>query len=287
MSHANEYFADKTRESWSSHLKYMATSARAYRWAKDHPKASTPPIWAVYRAVHMGLLEPDRFKTDVVVYKKKRDKRVEEYRDFLAAHEGAEILKQSEFDTVRYMIDAGMNHKRAWELLSCPGPSEYPVHWTDPITGIECKGLLDHHPLKRRVVDVKCSTPGDFHWFEHSAAGEMSWGPIRKYKFHGQVGGYEIMSEEGEQRDTGPGGEDESNIVALESAPPFDVAVHEMGAWSEMGQDLFRECVRRVAECRDSGQWDGLHPEPIKNSPPSFMYNEAPEDLDYSGLDAE
>ena len=275
--HANDYFADTTRESWSNALKYMSDSARAYRWHKDNPM-KPKPMWAVYRSAHMGLLEPDRFDTDVVTYNGRRDKRTKAYKEFLEEHDGAEILSPTEYDTVRYMVDAGMNHKRAWELLSAPGASEKPVHWTDPVTGIDCKGLLDKHAWGRIVVDVKCSTPGDFHSFEHHAEGE-SWRPIRKYKYYGQVGFYEIQT--GADGPIPAGHEDESQIVALESAPPYDVAVHEMGQWSKLGQELVRDCLVALDTCEKAGEWAGKYVEPVKSVPPPFMYKEEEDDLDY------
>jgi hypothetical protein len=262
MSHAADYFNDTTRESWSNALKYMAESARAYHWAKTHPKTKKPAVWAVYRAVHMGLLEPKRFVTDVVMYKGRRDKRAKAYQEFMEEHDGAEILTPAEYEQVMYMVESGLCHPIAGQLITAPGPTEHAVHWTDPSTNIECKGLLDKYANQNQVVDVKCSTPADFHRF--------NWA-IGRYKYFGQIGAYEIMS----------GVTEESIIIAVESAPPYDVQVVKMGAWSELGQDLFRSCLDKVAEYRATGAAPGKYPETVESVPPDWMFKEEADDLIY------
>ena len=268
MTHAADYFADKSRVSWTT-LKKLKDGPKAYRDAVDGPDEEKA-IWVKYRVVHMGVFEPSRFGRDVAVYRDgKRDKRTKKYQEFMEAHPGAEILLPGEYDEARYMIDALMGHPRAWELLSSPGPSEFPVYWTDPVTGIKMKGLIDHHAWSNMVVDLKAATTADFHRMVKT---------ISKYQYFGQVAGYKEASKS----------EEDSRIVFVQPARPWDVRIHwQTPEWHKLGMDLQRKYLDELKACQDSGNWPGKYPEEDKSDPPGWLYEDEADDLDYSDLDAE
>lgn len=168
----------------------------------------------------------------------------------------AEILNVSEYAEVVAMSDAVDTHHAAGPLFTA-GWAEMSFTWTDPATGITCKGRTDWlcqdgvvsgdggKPSRRRVilVDLKTSTTADAREFGRSAA---------KYGYHMQLAhyraglianGYEVS---------------QVLIVVVESSAPYDVCVYEITddqiakASAEVAALL-----ARVKECEASGEWPG------------------------------
>ncbi|MFA5154787.1 MAG: PD-(D/E)XK nuclease-like domain-containing protein, partial [Clostridia bacterium] len=161
---------------WSS-LKEVATSPRAYRWRQDHPREDTAAL-AMGRAVHCAILEPAEFEERYIVRPDGVDLRTKEGKAWRTDAEasGREILTAEQGETVEECVaSVGAHPDVAGLLEGCL--VEQVVTWTDPATGVECKGRLDAL-TRRQVIDLK--TTRELVRFESDAArllyhGQLAW----------------------------------------------------------------------------------------------------------------
>jgi hypothetical protein len=249
---------------WSN-LKFMRRSPKHYRYAADHPREDTP-FFRLGRAVHVGVLEPDRLPLVVAVYKGKI-RRGKEWDEFEAANADRTILKVDEYEMCCRIRDAVRAHPVARHLLEV-GEAEKPLVWTDALTGLRCKGRIDW--LNGiGLCDLKTSAQLSPRTFPAVAA---------RYGYHCQLAFYQ-------QGLRANGIEAPAKVLVVESEPPYDVGVFGVGEDAlYAGEAEVRELLNRVAECTAKGEWPGQFGDgevPLDLPPWAFP----PEDDSFGGLD--
>ncbi len=183
---------------------------------------------------------------DFVIYQGIR--RGKEWDAFQAANTGRRIIIESERKALldeAGLVAALMVHRDAGPLLE-GADMEQPIYWEEPGIG-PCKALPDTFKAGH-LSDLKtCQSVAER---DFSAA---SW----RMGYHLQLAWYKRGC-------LAIGRKVESvNIIAVEAAAPFDVAVYRLDPllleWAD------KECLRiarRYIECRDAGAFPGQHAGP-------------------------
>ena len=230
---------------WSS-LKAMHISPLNYRYWQENPSPDKP-AYALGRATHTAVLEPVEFNDRYATYEGVRNKKHKKYQEFMEENQGKEILSQPEWDQIWTMADAVDAHPMARSLLT-GGDAEVNLEWTDPVTGLACKGRADY--LTDRVVDLKTAREVDPRRFSRA---------VSDYLYHGQLAYYHDglgywANEQGQgATPMAP------IIIAVQSQPPYDVAVYQMTDEAmDAGRNLYRSLLDRLAECMETDTWPGV-----------------------------
>lgn len=236
-------YAEIKAVNWSS-LRHMITSPLLYRWRIDNPE---PPktTFTLGSAIHCAILEPEKLDARYAVFDGTR--RGKAWDEWQAEHPGVESLKPDEMARVQSVAHAVLSHKEASRILR-GGRAEEVTEWTDPETGIKCKGRLDY-TRPDFIVDLKSSRDVDPRRFSRSAA---------EYSYHGQVSFYG----DGATVAGKIPGDHPPYIVAMQSDEPFDVAVYELPQEVIIaGRTLYRALLRRLAVCIETNMWPGAVPD--------------------------
>jgi len=217
---------------WSS-LKEMAASPLHYQWRVEHPRRDTP-AFALGRAVHCAILEPDAF-----------DERyfVPEALQCVASTKAGLLQRQA--GTVLVCVESVARHAEASAALEGTH-REVACTWTDPETGTACKGRLDA-VARGRMVDMKTTGRG-LATFPRDAA---------NYLYHGQLAWYidGAIAAGLCDRDAAV------QIVAVETCEPYDAALFTLPPYVvEAGRRLCRRLLSEWVECRAAGIWPGRYP---------------------------
>lgn len=95
-------------------------------------------LWG--RAVHCLLFEPEQFEQRYCYYYGRRDKRVKEYQEFLAEHQGCEVLSRYQYDSALEAARSFVDDPHVQPLIES-GKAEVSLLCADQ--GLQCKGRLD------------------------------------------------------------------------------------------------------------------------------------------------
>jgi len=230
---------------WSL-LKHAAESPKRFKYFESHDRPDTPAM-LVGRAVHCAVLEPDRFPLEFPVWQGGRrvGKTWEAFIDALPA--SASVLSISEYERCLAIRDAVRPHPVAAQLLDREGTlTEHVVQWTDKDTGLDCKARFDAVNPYGYLLDLKTTRHIDERRFTRTVA-DMA--------YHGQAAFYCAGFE------SAYGAGQVFYFIAVESEPPHDVAVYVLdddSLWA--GEELVKSLLRRVKDCRETGQWPGMYP---------------------------
>lgn len=238
------------------------------RWAMDHPPESTP-AQAYGTAAHMAILEPSRF-AEVYERLPDGDGRTKAVKDARAAIEedGRIPLKPDDFDAIMAMRDVVLDHPKARRLLE--GDAERSLVWTDPDTGVLCKGradlLSDRGPV---IVDYKTTRDASPEAFERA---------IYIYGYYVQGAMYlDGASALGDSRD-------HFVIIAQEKGPPFCVGVYDLRPDALLkGADEYGSLLRQWARCVESGEWPGYGDRVVPIGIPEWAARKIEERLEIGG----
>lgn len=225
-----------------STLKHMRTSPLKYKHVVDNGIDDTV-IFGIGRAVHAGILQPERLALDFAVYEGKTRKG-KEWDKFEADNEGKTILKSGEWDDAMRAADKVKSDPIAREWLNLDKALiERPITWTDPKTGLACKGRPD--AVHSAVLDVKGTSSIDERIFRALATRLGYFGQLAFYRR-----GYRALTKMSLP----------CAIVAVENDAPYDVGVFVLDEDSLNAADAeISRLLAKVAECRKSGLWPGRY----------------------------
>jgi exodeoxyribonuclease VIII len=236
---------------WST-LKLLHTSPLLYRWRLDHPEPDKD-AYRVGRAFHCAVLEPDRWRAQYRLQPNFGDLRTTaakcakaDWLETLPAD--AIVLPASEYRDVEMAAAAVREHRVARQLLT-GGQAEVCVTWSDPETGLACKGRLDL--LKPDgVVDLKSAREIGPRRFSR-AVGEYLYAAQLVYYWDGCVAAGLLPAES--QRPV---------IVAAEVTEPYDVGVYRLHETAvEAGRRLYRRLLTLWQTCTEANLWPGACPD--------------------------
>jgi exodeoxyribonuclease VIII len=258
-----------SRLNWST-LRYIATSPKLLAWRVEHPQPESPAL-RLGRAIHCAVLEPEAFPARWVAATAcaARTAKGESCRSLGSlyhagawycrvrghapegageAPEGIEVIAPEELDLVRVCAENVRTHRPAAKLLT-GGHSEQEIEWTDPETGIECRGRVDYlRPAD--LVDLKSTRRETVREFERDAAANLYHGQLAWYH-DGAIRCGRLPSDAGLPY-----------VISVSTVEPYDVAAYRLSkATLEAGRILYRDLLQRYAQCQAASWWPGIAPD--------------------------
>jgi exodeoxyribonuclease VIII len=247
----------------ASHLKNYRTSPRHGLYGEMVPLEDRDSFRAG-RAAHTALMEPRRFLLDYLLWPEIRDpdtgiggaRNNNAWKAFKADADqaGRTVLTLAQYETANAIADAVFAHPPALEILA-GAKFEWVLTWTDEETGIECKARPDSlaAPI---VADLKTTATINERLFMATAERLGYWHAQAFYRMGAAANGI---------------GDTRHCLIAVEAKPPHDVAAF----WLD-DADLYtaecevRDLLRLVATCRESGEYVGQYPEPVRLTRPGW-----------------
>jgi len=248
-------YAAIPRVNWST-LKHMVFGSPLHYLHAIQELSPDTTSRMMGRLLHALVLRPGDVASEFAIYS--GDRRAgKDWEAFRLANYEKTILRQTEWETVDAQASAVLER---WPV---PRSTEVYLEWTDPDTGIECKGMADAIG-DGILTDLKGTGPLDL-------AERTLW---RSGYVH-QLAMYRLMA----------GGSLRAQIVAVESATPHDVGIFEIDDVAlSIAEREVRAALRRVAECRASNVWPGRYPEVSVVGAPAWAMSD---ELDLSNLEVD
>lgn len=248
--HPNAERADYYRAKGAnfSALKGFARTPAHAREAMIHPPEPTAAM-ELGTAVHLAVLEPDRFAEECAVAPKV-DRRTKEGKATWAAFEvenaGKVLLREEDHAMCVAMRDAVWAHPIASQMLKGPGHAEVAVVWDHLDPAMRCKGLIDRigqFDGWTWVIDLKSCQDASPWSFASTVARQF---------YHAQAAFYLDGCNAIAPRQR------RFAWLAVEKEPPYAVAIHEPdGDMLERGRALYEGWLRDYAEAKAKDVWPG------------------------------
>lgn len=204
--------------------------------------------------LHLAVLEPERFESEIVV-PPKIDKRYKEgkaaWAKFEAEHGGKQFVGIDAFGKVKAMARNVLEHETAGEFFRGHGYNEVSILWEDNEHGVLCKARIDRvAPIGEWPIvgDLKSAKDASRRAVERS---------IHMYGYDVQAAHYLAGLEAIVPI---PAGNPFRRFVlfVVESEAPHCVACYELddAALAE-GAEKRSRYIRKWRECVESGNWPG------------------------------
>lgn len=262
---AEEYQADRTAISASMMGELAKTPLHFwYRYLRPNAeKPKTTPALLLGAAVHMAVLEPERF-AEFYSVAPEGDRRYAgpkaAYQEYLKGLEVTGATEISAADHATAMAVAGLarSHPMGKRLLCGGGKAEASVFWTDAETGVRCRMRPDFVPTTDAViVDLKSTRCAAEPAFERD---------VWNYRYHVSAAfyreGWKALT--GERRDY--------VWACWETEPPNACAFYSASAeLLEHGRAEVRKRLRQYADCMAANEWPGYFPQIVELLPPSWV----------------
>lgn len=241
-----------------STLKHIEVSPLLYQHRLTNPEPDKP-AFVLGSAGHCAILEPEKFDARYAVYDgTKRGKAWDAWQE---EHPGVEALKPEEVASALGMAKAVRSHRIASRVLR-GGRAEQAVKWTDPDTGLACKGRLDYL-TPDFLIDLKTSRDPSPRSFQRAA---VNYGYIAQVSWYhdGAVAARAIE------------GKHPPYIIAVEKDAPHDVAVYQLDDEAlAVGRSIYQRWMRRLIECIEADFWPGCAPDVVPLRVPQWAANQA------------
>lgn len=238
---------------WST-LKAMRASPKHYLWGLTHPREDTEAL-QLGRLCHAMVYEADavaaryvreprfnRAMLDATAVSKGYEGGKESAAAWTLANAGREIVPVELWDRAVAMSNALRGDPISAQMIR-GGFAEQLVTWTDRLTGIECRGRVDH--VNGCLSDLKTTRSVEPRWFASQAV---------RLGYHAQLAYYADGLAA-----NGIGLVEPAALVVVENVAPYDVVVLELSdADIAAGRRLYRECLDKLALCRATDLWPGV-----------------------------
>ncbi len=239
------------RVNWST-IKAIGVSPKHYLHLLQNPRPDTDAL-KLGRLTHALVFEPDeinaryavapRFNAtmnDDTAQAKGYDGGKQAKAAWLARVNGRDVIEPGYYAAAYGMAQAVRSDPIAGPIVSS-GWSEGKIEWTDPVTGIECRGRVDH--VNGLLADLK--TTRNLVGFERD---------IARFGYAAQIAWYaDGLAASGVSTAKEP------CIIAVENVQPHDVIVLRFEPDDlAVGRRIYRKCLDRLAECRKTGFWPGI-----------------------------
>lgn len=260
---ADDYHARIPGVASKGALDEIARSPARYKaWLDGKVREETPAL-SLGKAIHMALLEPDRFARTYLIApdfgpcRKTADCSSERAKDnktrrdaWRAEHAGAVLLDSRDGATTLGMVRAVVEHPTASALL-LDGIAEATLKWRDPETGLVCKGRPDYYlPDIATCLDIKSTVDAREDSFSRS---------IFNYGYHRQEAHYS----DGFREVKLP--LEDYLLLAIEKEPPFDLSIWQLDDDARaVGREQVRAAMLKMAHFHALNEWPGypigIHP---------------------------
>lgn len=263
---AEDYFAIEAASNSGLKLIRRSPAHFKYKEEKDSSKAMH-----MGTAIHMALLEPEKFSKHYHIAHEAQDRNSPFYKG-LAKDVGKDlVLVAPEYRKIMGMQKAAYANKRFAGYMKASGRNELSVVTKDPITGAQIKCRFDRKMDHLPALDVKKCQDARSKEFERA---------ITNYGYYMGVAFYKHvwLCETGERIDDFP-------LIAIEEDSPHGVICHDLDEVAlELGRIHFREALDTYARCLDSGIWPAYEEESEFTSVTSWAANELLSDEDFGGV---
>lgn len=230
--------------------------------------------WAAFKAAHPDelILKPAEV-ADHLAGISKCARQGEAWKAFESANSQRIILTEKELIPARAMARAVREHPASKALLR-DGRAELPMFWTDPVTGLDCKGRVDWtNEREHIIVDLKTARDVSPRVFSRQAE---RLGYALQAAFYAD--GYAQLHD---------GIEPAVYVVSVESVRPHDVIVYEVESDTlDIGRTAYLALLQRVRECVLADEWPGQAPNVVPFELPPWALTEEEEGIDLSGVEA-
>jgi hypothetical protein len=201
------------------------------------------------RAVHTYILEGKMEFIKNYHVCEDRGKRSKEDKaywiELITKYPNKELIKDSDYQIIKYMEDSVMGHPFASKLLK-EGVSETTIIWTDTDTGLKCKVRPDRIPDgdKGVILDLKTTSNASSYSFKTDCI---------KYGYARECG----MYMEGFSRAKNAKFQDlVFAFIAVEKEPPYRVEVYTLDIdFVQYGWLEFHRLLQLEKECREKNFW--------------------------------
>lgn len=229
-----------------SDLKNMKESPSKYLWEKEHPMRPTEAM-TIGTAIHMALLEPERFESHYTVMPK-FDRRTKAgkaaFEDWNTLNKGKNPISQEDMDTVNKVMERATDNDFMMQFFS-DGYKEASFFSKDEQTGLFKRCRTDNFvPSKGAIVDLKTTMCARRRVFEKS---------ITDFLYFVQAAYYMDIVEEA--TGTAP---DMFIIVAVEKTKDCDMNAFILSKQAiDEGRKCYRKWLNKLAECKRTNKWHG------------------------------
>ena len=261
---------------WST-LAAMADSPAHYQHALRAGRKDTAAL-RIGRLIDVLTFTPEAASERVAVspYDSFRTNEAKVWRDGCIAA-GMEVFTADEYADAQALADAARAHPAARAYLD-RGRFQVPMVWTDPTTGLLCKGL----------ADLVCGDGGHTFLIDGKSARTADrrvWlSEVARRRYHCQLAHYRA----GCRIALGFDPDDVGHIVC-EKGAPYDIGVFLYDrATIDQGAEDVRKLLERVAECRAAGKWPGRYPDIVTvcaDQMPGWMFGEGEPEITFDTED--
>lgn len=241
---------------WST-LSAGRKSMAHLRHAIEHGREDTESF-AFGRAVHMLALQPENWDREFAVAPK-CDRRTkagrEEYAEWSKDAAGREPVTQSEYFDAKRVADAVRGNSEAMALLE-GAEIEKPLIWTDPASGLQCKGRCDAI-RPEAIVDLKTSK---------SCAPRSFTSSVFNFGYHAQLSFYcdGAAVLDGHLRS--------AVIIAVEVTRPHVVQLFRLSEEALLlGRQEYRRLLDLYVVAKQTDKWSGYADGEIVLYPPPHL----------------
>lgn len=256
----------------SSELKtLLLASPKHYRYAIDHESDSTDAM-RFGTLSHTATLEPERLGVDFAAFEGRKAGAAWEH--FRRMHAGVEIVSAKDMDRAVELATSVRTDPECSPYLK-QGRAEVSILWTDAATGLDCKARvdwLDEQASPPRLVGLKTARKSGEEAFSRQAGDllyHVSWAFYRE-GYHAVTGVWPDTIE-----------------IVVESSPPYDPVVYAIDECTiNAGEQLVRQGLERIAQCKASGRWPGQGeggPKTVTLKP--WHMGHVDDALDYTGVE--
>lgn len=252
-----EHYAALPYVNWST-AKLLETSAKLLKYRASNP-APDSDAFALGRAIHRAILEPERWQRDYAAKPDFGDCRFKENkarRDEWTANlsPSMTVLDAASHTLAELCAGEVHTHGPAREMLT-GGRAEQSIIWIDAETGLRCKARLDYlRPTD--IVDLKSTRRATVRKFLVEASQLLYHGQLSFYHDGAIAAG--VLPPDAEL----PG------IVTVQTTAPHDVAAYRMTRLAYLaGRSLWQGLLRRYGECQAADWWPGIAPSVLDFEP--------------------
>lgn len=242
----------KPKHPWDEYLseRYMnpstlvngAKSMKHLKDAWDNPEFKDSDDKQTGRAIHCLVYEPHEFEKRFCWFKGTRNPSHAAYQEFMAKHEGMEILTKTQWDKA---IEAGKAFLKDKLVRERFGDGAAEVTLYGEIDGVQFKGRIDWIESDMIIDDLKTSK---------NIMARAFGRDFYDYGYDIKLGIYRELFSQNSFGLVAP-----VNVICLEKERPYDSAVIPVPeAVLDRGLNKARSIISRMKECIEKDEWPGV-----------------------------
>lgn len=226
----------------ASALKHAVKSPAHYRYARTAKREQTESQ-SFGEALHLAVLEPERYTT-VVAVSPKFDRRTKQGKAdaeaFAAANVGKTIIDEADAEAINAMRESCLACPAVRQIIGASGQCEATALWREAGVDLDAKARFDRISFGAKcIADVKTARDASPEGFARACA---------QYQYHFSAAWYmrgALALTSHPFRFT---------WIALEKEPPYAVAVYEpTERMLDVANNQIESALRRVKDCEETG----------------------------------